>query len=227
MLAEAFEPSPVRPVAAFDFDRTLTTADSLRIFYLHAAGRKRFARALLATSPRLIVAVARGGQKRDIARAALTRYLLSGLLDSDATATAEHVGELVEANLLRADVLTRLRWHRNQGHRVIVVSASFAPYVERAVAAEGVECVLATRWEVGPDGRLTGELDEGNVRGERKAELLREHLGYGDIEYAYGDSAGDREMLAMSRNPVWISPRPITEVPCGAGPQRRAGSEHR
>lgn len=203
----------MRPVAAFDFDHTLTTADSLRIFYLHAAGRPRFARALLATSPRLTAALVLGGRKRDTARVVLTRRLLGGMFNSDAMAAADHVGELVEASRLRADVLARLRWHRSQGHRIVVVSASFAPYVERAVAAEGVECVLATRWEVGPDGRLTGELAQGNVRGERKAELLKGYLGSERVDYAYGDSAGDREMLAMSNNPVWIDRQPIGEAP--------------
>jgi phosphatidylglycerophosphatase C len=84
------------------------------------------------------------------------------------------------------------------------VSASPDAYV-RAVGAElGADAVVATRLEVGEDGRLTGRYDGRNCRGEQKAERLRAWVGEhvrpgGDGEpylWAYGNSAGDRRLLA-------------------------------
>jgi phosphatidylglycerophosphatase C len=55
---------------------------------------------------------------------------------------------------------------------------------------------------------LTGRLDGPNVRAGQKALLLKEVLGPGPVElWAYGDSAGDREMLAMADHPTLVPHR--------------------
>jgi phosphatidylglycerophosphatase C len=72
----------------------------------------------------------------------------------------------------------------------------------------GFDEVIATRLEVGSDGRLTGRLDGPNVRAEQKAIRLAEALASDQVEiWAYGDSIGDREMLAMADHPVWAGRR--------------------
>jgi phosphatidylglycerophosphatase C len=58
---------------------------------------------------------------------------------------------------------------------------------------------MATQLEVDRRGRLTGRLFGDNVRGVEKERLLREWLGGDAVRlYAYGDSDGDAEMLAMA-----------------------------
>jgi phosphatidylglycerophosphatase C len=68
--------------------------------------------------------------------------------------------------------------------------------------------VIATRLEVGSDGRLTGHMDGANVRAEQKAIRLSEVLNGsrpGSVElWAYGDSAGDDQMLAMADHPTLV-----------------------
>ena len=70
--------------------------------------------------------------------------------------------------------------------------------------------MLATRLAVGADGRLTGELDGANCRGPEKVRRLHEwldtaHGGRSAVEVvAYGDSPGDREMLADADEPHWV-----------------------
>jgi phosphatidylglycerophosphatase C len=55
---------------------------------------------------------------------------------------------------------------------------------------------------------LTGRLDGLNVRASQKALRLAEILGPGPVElWAYGDSAGDREMLAMADHPTLVGRR--------------------
>ena len=108
----------------------------------------------------------------------------------------------VHDNWLRSDTLAGLQAHLAAGDRVVIVSASYAIYVEPLAALLGVNQVLATRLAVGADGRLTGELDGVNCRGPEKVRRLHEwldaaHGGRSAVEVvAYGDSAGDREMLA-------------------------------
>ena len=71
--------------------------------------------------------------------------------------------------------------------------------------------VVATRLEVDPDGRCTGRLAGHNCRAAEKLirldRWLADHsLTRSDIElWAYGDSAGDRELLAAAQHPVWVA----------------------
>jgi phosphatidylglycerophosphatase C len=64
------------------------------------------------------------------------------------------------------------------------------------------------------DGRCTGRLAGENCRGPEKARRLTELLaGRGALTWAYGDSSGDREMLAMARHPVRVRNATIPAVP--------------
>jgi phosphatidylglycerophosphatase C len=72
----------------------------------------------------------------------------------------------------------------------------------------GFDAVLATRLEVDTDGRLTGRLSGANCRGPEKVARLREwRSGELVVDFAYGDSAGDREMLALAEVPIKVSRR--------------------
>jgi phosphatidylglycerophosphatase C len=49
-----------------------------------------------------------------------------------------------------------------------------------------------------------------NCRGAEKAVRLREYLGPEPVTlFAYGDSRGDRELLAMAQTAVWVRRAPL------------------
>ena len=66
------------------------------------------------------------------------------------------------------------------------------------------------REPVGDDGELTGELARPNVRGPEKVKRLDEWLE-GDRQpafvWAYGDSTGDRELLARADQGITVGRR--------------------
>ena len=78
---------------------------------------------------------------------------------------------------LRAETVDRVDWHRTQGHRLVIVSASLGVYVRPIAERLRFDAVLATELEVGIDGKLTGRLDGANVRGAEKARRLDVWLG--------------------------------------------------
>jgi HAD superfamily phosphoserine phosphatase-like hydrolase len=139
----------------------------------------------------------------------------------EADTACERTALVIQKSLMREDAVARLRWHQNQQHRVIVVSASFEGYVRPVAASLGVEEVIATRWDIDPaDDTLTGRFDGPNVRGNAKVERIAEHIGRPcDLDYAYGNTSGDAAMLARARNPVWVRRRPMPElrIPPGTG----------
>ena len=196
-----------RIVAAFDFDKTISTRDNVVPFLRAVVGRPRLARALLEVSPRLVRA-ALDDERRDEAKVALVRRTLTGYDAARVSAVAAEFADDVLARYLRPDVVERVAWHRNQGHQLVIVSASFTSYLDPIAARLGFAAVLATELAVDDDGRLTGELVRPNVRGAEKVRRLDEWLGAGPaFVWAYGDSSGDRDLLARADQGVMVGGR--------------------
>lgn len=183
----------------FDFDGTLCRGDALLPFLARAYGRRRVAEALLRDF--------RGS--RDDAKAAVLGRLVRGDDPERLAALAREYARDVLPGRLRPELLDRVAWHRAEGHQLVTVSASLAFYLVPLAQSLGFDHVIAVELEVGPGGRLTGGLVGPNVRGAEKAVRLRAWLGDDtpDELWAYGDSPGDTELLAMATTPVWVGRR--------------------
>lgn len=202
-------------VAAFDFDATLTHHDSVLPFLRRVAGTRRLVTRLLARGHRVLVALFQ--RDRDRLRGLATDAVFRGATPEVIEAhAAEHARSIV-AGGLRHDTIARLRWHLDAGHRVVIVSASYEHYVRVVAEQLGVHGVVATRLETGADGRFTGRLEGANCRAHEKVRrldiwLAERGLTRSEITlWAYGDSAGDRDLLAAADHPVWVK-RPLASV---------------
>ncbi|MGH9029587.1 MAG: HAD-IB family hydrolase [Acidimicrobiales bacterium] len=206
-------------MAAFDLDGTLIRRGSSWQFLVAMVGLRRVALATLVVLPKLVLAAVLGGAAADDAKEALFMRTLEGL-DLAATAPrAARFGTDHYRRHARADVRARLEWHRARGHLLVVVSASPELYVRTVGDELAVNEVVATRLEVGPDGRLTGRYDGHNCRGAQKVRRLDEVVetalarseadgDYGESQprpartkrflWAYGNSAGDKELLSVA-----------------------------
>ena len=194
--------SEPRGVAAFDFDGTLVPGDSLPRFLSLLLGRNHFAEVLGRAAPAMFSGYRRAG--RDGSKAVLLGRAVAGV----PAARAAEVGERFASRLvgqIRPTMVERLAWHREQGHQIVLVSASLALYLEPFGELTGFDDVIATRLEVGPGDLLTGRIHGDNVRAGQKALLLSRLLGADPVTvWAYGDSRGDREMLAMADHPTLL-----------------------
>jgi phosphatidylglycerophosphatase C len=188
-------------VAAFDFDGTLTRRDTLVPFLRRARGHLAIVRAAVA---------ARGARGRDAFKVALVGRLFRGWPAARLDALGrEYVPTLLRA--LRAESRERLEWHRRRGHAVVIVSASLGAYLRPLADRLGIDDALAVELVADAAGTLTGEVVGGlNNRGPEKVTRLRAwvdaRFGPGaEVElWAYGDSAGDAELLAIADHPTWI-----------------------
>ena len=182
-----------RTVAVFDFDGTLTRRDTLVPFLRRTSGTPRTSVALLTASLLLV-------RDRDAAKQAVLHRLLAGQEAERVLAAADTFADVVIDRGLRASVLERVSWHGSQGHELVILTASPELYVRPVGERLGFDVVLGTRLEIGVDGRLTGRLLGRNCRGPEKVERLRTWLGHRAevIVHAYGDSSGDRDLLAFA-----------------------------
>lgn len=203
-------------VAAFDVDGTLTVRDCVRPFLVKVGGWGGLAVAL-ARKP---VASAGAAARRD--RDRFKELLVGGVLRGRGVAQVEEMGEAfartVADGWLRADTVARLRWHQRMGHRIVLVSASLGPYLRPLGRTLGVDEVLCA--EPRRDGDRYGDgLEGANCRAEEKVRRLDAWLhsaGIGDATvWAYGDSTGDRELLARADHPSFVKGATVTAVPVG------------
>jgi HAD superfamily hydrolase (TIGR01490 family) len=100
--------------------------------------------------------------------------------------------------LVRVGALEAIRRYQEQGAKIVVVSASPENWLQPWCQAMGVECI-GTRLEI-KDGKLTGRIAGKNCYGPEKVRRVLERYrptAYAEI-HAYGDTSGDRELLAMA-----------------------------
>lgn len=201
-------------IAAFDFDGTLTDGGSVFGFLAAVTDRRTVLTASVAFAPRLARAALAGGEVADQTKELLFVRVLAGIDEAQLADVAARFAEGHLAAHLRDDVRRQLDWHRSRGDLVAIVSASPECYVTQAGHRLGADVAIATRLEVGADGRLTGRYDGKNCRGEEKLRRLRQWIGERSDDWrsggghsgnetaprlwAYGNSRGDLRMLAAA-----------------------------
>lgn len=186
-------------IAVFDFDGTLIAGDSFVRFVTWRRNRLRVARDLIITSPLLVLYLLRfvGNERHKMALFA--RSFAGMQIEAFEALGRAFAAEQLPA-MIRKEAWRRLRAHRDQGHRIVIVSASIETWIKPWADAHGVDLLLASRPEVSK-GRLTGRLAGENCFGQEKVRRLlctlpKDRALY-EI-YAYGDGRGDRALLAAA-----------------------------
>jgi phosphatidylglycerophosphatase C len=201
-------------VAAFDVDNTITVRDCVVPFMRRTMGTLSFLRACVSSPVQLVQWVLqrdRDSIKAYFVNAAFAERSVDEV-ESDGVDFASRVAE----SWMRADVAARMRWHQEQGHVVLLVSASLEPYLIPFGDLCEVDAVLCTQLE-SVDGRYTGALVGQNCRGEEKVKRLHAWMTEAGIPasslaYAYGDSSGDTALLAAARIGVLVKKSELEEV---------------
>jgi phosphatidylglycerophosphatase C len=183
-------------LALFDFDGTITTADSFRPFLYFTASRLRLALGTALLAP--MIAGYELGLVRDTRmRAAGAWVAFRGRRESEIKELGERYSQKLDA-LVRPEVLSKLRWHQTNGDTVVVVSASLGAYLDPWCRRTGVDRI-STELEA-EAGVLTGRYTLGDCTGPEKARRVRERYELARYRtiYAYGDTAEDEELLSLA-----------------------------
>lgn len=202
-------------VAVFDVDGTLTVRDCVVPFTRRVAGLPRMIAGVAKNLGKCIAAFA--ARDRDAVKAIFVDIAFSGKAVTEVEEFGVVFADEIFHHWMRQDVAMRLRWHQSQDHVVVLVSASLEPYLLPLGDLLEVDAVLCTRLEQ-IEGRYSGKIDGSNCRGaEKVARILQwcEESGIApsSIEFAYGDSAGDTEMLALAQQPYFVRHIELEEVP--------------
>ena len=184
----------MKQVFAFDFDGTLTTRDTLIAFIRDACGTPRFLFGFLLHAPLLVLMklklYSNGKTKQRI-----FSWFFKGMPLETFDALCQDFAH-THRHLLRSDTVRLLEQALAEGSEVLIVSASIDNWVQPFFPSV---TVLGTQIEV-IGGRLTGRFLTPNCYGQAKVRrILALHPDrYSYHLTAYGNSRGDRELLAFA-----------------------------
>jgi phosphatidylglycerophosphatase C len=189
----------------FDFDRTLTTRDTILPLglFLSRAGpgaRSKTARFLWA----LLLLKGRVLSNHEF-KEKFCRWLVKGKSQEDIETLARSFANRYVAGRLNPAVVQKLNEHRKRGDEVYIVSSNFRFLLEAMMEHLRTNGVIATELEI-LDGRYTGNLLGRACSGSEKLSRVLTRFGRERVEeaVAYGDSADDRCLLQYVKTGVWV-----------------------
>jgi phosphatidylglycerophosphatase C len=185
------------PIVAFDFDGTLTVSDTFLAFLRWREGAVGYHAGMARLAPALSAFMV--NRKVEKLKAAAVRVFLRGVPMSVLEDEAREYATLAAPVMLRPDALKVWRRHRNDGARMIIVTASPEAIIAPFARGLGADLLIGTGLATDQEGRLTGGLKGRNCRGPEKVRRLQEVFGENvRLAAAYGDTDGDDDMLDIA-----------------------------
>lgn len=184
----------MKKIYAFDFDGTLTTRDSFLEFIRYVCGNWAFCKGILRYSP-LLVLMKLGYYPNWKAKQKVFAYFFKGMPLKD-FAQQGRLFALDRQHLLRPQGVDMVKKAQAEDAEVLIVSASIDHWVQPFFPEVKV---VGTQVEV-EDGCLTGRFLTKNCYGQEKVNrILALYPHRNEYELiAFGDSAGDKELLAFA-----------------------------
>lgn len=190
-------------IAAFDFDGTLISRDSLFIVARHILGLQKMLTAIVRTLPAILRWKLKLGVSNSQAKEKLISNFYKGMPIDTLTRAGRELSPTFNS-LIRRDIIQHMEKHRAAGHTLVIVTASIGEWVRPWALENGVSVVLATEAEVDSAGHLTGRFSTPNCYGQEKVRRFLDKYPNRDTYnlWAYGDSSGDEPLLSISDHPV-------------------------
>jgi phosphatidylglycerophosphatase C len=186
-----------KKIAFIDFDGTITRKDTLLEIIKFQKGKIVCYAGLLLNLPWLIGSLF-NIISYDRAKEKLLTYFFAGTEEIVFQERCDFFAKYILPGFIRPSALTEINALRQQEFEIVVVSASAANWIKNWACQLSLK-LIATRLEV-INGTITGRIDGKNCQGEQKVVCILERwtLDEYKVIYAYGDSPGDKPMLALA-----------------------------
>lgn len=184
-------------IVFLDFDGTITKKDSLIKFIRFVVGDVKTVLGMIFLSPMLIIYKLKLIPNHK-AKQWMFSYFFKGMDEQQFLKVAEEYSLKHIETILRPKAKERIAWHKDLGHKVIIVSASIECWIRPWCDQNDLD-LIATRVEI-KDGLMTGKFLTKNCYGIEKVNRVKEAYNLDDYDriYAYGDSRGDKELLELA-----------------------------
>jgi phosphatidylglycerophosphatase C len=189
-------------LALFDFDGTITKNDSLLKFIRFAVGDIKFIYGLVILSPTLIAFKLKLMPNYEAKEKMLSWFFKEFTKNNFVQIANEYSLNHID-KILRPKAIERLNWHKNEGHNVVVVSASLESWLKPWCDRNNLD-LIATQILI-ENNKVTGKLASNNCHGQEKVNRIKDKYDISSFDYiyAYGDSSGDKEMLELANEKAY------------------------
>lgn len=186
-----------RNIAFFDFDGTITAKDSFLEFIKFQKGKTAFYLGFLRFLPWL-AALKLKLIPNDRVKQKILVYFFGGMPESVFQQSCDVFARQQIPRMIRPAALREIEKLRNLNFELVIVSASPANWLQAWTRVLDLQ-LIATRLEV-KNERITGRIEGKNCHGEEKVARIREKWDLSAFReiYAYGDTPGDKPMLALA-----------------------------
>jgi len=186
----------MKKIAFFDFDGTITTKDTMFALIRHQKGSAKFYLGFFFNIP-VFAALKLKLISNQAAKKRLLSYFFKGTALSTFQLKCDAFATGALPAIIRTGALEEIKKLKDSGFTIVVVSASAENWIRKWTGDMGLN-LLATQLET-VDGKLTGKLSGPNCNGAEKEVRIRSayDLSKFDEIYCYGDSNGDKQMLAL------------------------------
>lgn len=187
----------MRKIAFFDFDGTITTKDTLFEVIKHHKGALKFYTGMLLNAPYLI------GFKiklitNQYAKEKILGYFFKGMELPAFQKACDDFATCTLPAIIRPGATAEIQKLKDAGFEVVVVSASAENWIKAWADGAGVQ-LIGTLLEVNDD-RVSGKIKGNNCNGGEKVARIKSAYDVSEYDeiYAYGDTKGDKPMLALA-----------------------------
>ncbi len=185
-----------RRIAFFDFDGTITTKDTLLEVIKFQKGIFYFYIGFILYSP-ILVALKLKIISNSWAKQQILKFFFANNKLADFQAECNLFADRVLPALIRPKALKEIRDLKNLNAEVVIVSASAENWIKNWTDALEIQ-LISTILECRND-KITGRIEGKNCHGEEKVRRIKAayNLDQYDEIYCYGDTSGDKPMLAL------------------------------
>lgn len=186
----------MKKIAFFDFDGTITTKDTMLELIKFQKGKLAFFVGFLLNAP-FLVAYKLRVISNQLAKEKVMTYFFKDMPFAVFQSACDDFSDKVLPLFIRAGAGEEIDKLQQQGFEIVVVSASAENWIRKWCEKSGIK-VIATQFEILNDA-LTGNIAGNNCHGIEKVRRINLacNLSQYDEIYCYGDTSGDKPMLAL------------------------------
>jgi phosphatidylglycerophosphatase C len=125
-------------------------------------------------------------------------YFFAGMPETVFQEKCNLFADRILPGLIRPDALREINQLRTDGFEIAVISASAENWIRNWSDRYSLK-LIATKLEV-KNGLITGRIEGKNCYGDQKVACIRERWNLTEYEdiYVYGDTSGDKPMMALA-----------------------------
>ena len=183
-------------VAFFDFDGTVTTKDSFLEFIKYCKGQNAFYTGFAIHAP-ILVAYKLKIISNQRAKEIMIRHFFGKMSEDQFSKHCHDFSRDIIPGLMRPKALEEIKKMQDSGGQVVIVSASPENWLMPYCLQLSAKCI-ATKLVIA-EKKITGKIDGLNCYGDEKVRRIQQQFDlstYSSV-YCYGDTPGDKPMLAL------------------------------